>query len=673
MMARSSLPDFLPIRRILKGGVVQRFVTDVDFDGEDFETEVDLSAGVLRVLAGKLQKLPPNAVPIEPSGDTTGSTDRAALVAALALGPVRAAPGGVFYIDQRIDVPSGADIDLGEDSWIYAGSAFAATSADDRNGSMIRVAGATTGAVSTTISTSYWMRDADLTLTSGTGLANGQWLRLLGTNAADLAYGQSDAEVLFELAEVASFAGAVVTLQSKLGGNHAFGKPVVSYAPNIGTKIQNLNLDANGKLIAVGLELEGCVRLELGYVSGRGFSRTVVSEYGCKSTVREELVSRGGNNMLHHIDSCQFGLTKLARSTSEGLRVHASGIPRAMVWLDGHCVGEYMERGQFEHVGVGYRIHGGYGCGFGSLMVHDCDPTAAIARDATLQGNIVGAAFDGGMNDLAGASFGWNNSFGQILVSGMDFNSYDTCCVYFHDSYQNSFADIQILNKGRTPLTATNAAVGVVMADVSGTIGSINAQGVYRSTRTKNVVCRVNIDSIVHDPRGGQGSVANTTVWITHGGGLGTSPVVKHIRADSNSNIFVCGSPWTSTPDRTFCVDRLTSDGYDHCMVMPMPATGTIVAGDVVRFNGSNTASREAIGPHRTNAVAVDTQYNGWCAIAHGKSLAKHTGTAAVIGNWLEANAANQLVVNDAATGATTQRFKALSPSFSGLVQVVPG
>jgi hypothetical protein len=46
---RTALPDFLPIRRILVDGVVQPFVTDIDFDSAALDVDVDESAGVATI------------------------------------------------------------------------------------------------------------------------------------------------------------------------------------------------------------------------------------------------------------------------------------------------------------------------------------------------------------------------------------------------------------------------------------------------------------------------------------------------------------------------------------------------------------------------------------------------------------------------------------------------
>lgn len=638
------------------------------------------------MLRAQIDSLDKGESGLDPSGVASGVSDYTRMADEFARGrSVELVDGGVYYLSQRLDIPSGLRLFCRGQATIKRGTAFASGGADDRTNSIVRVAGAATGTVNTTLSATVPMGQPALALTNASGAnlpAAGSWLRTLGDNVADLFGGQSDAEVCDELHHVsdAYVSGTSITLASRTCMQHAIGKPVTSFAPFIGNPtratVEGIYFDWSGAgTTAVAVELTSAVNVAIRRIAGRNLTRSIVDTKGSKNCRIDEPVNRGDCNATTLFDSAHLVTIDRLWCTGEFGRVNAAGNPRPQVTCDNMCVGISVRNSTMRKVAACFRTWGGIMIVFDGLDAHDVDITEITTRDAdAIASNanaVLGSVFDGGPAHIPIATFYFGVTLRGIRATAVTQpHITNQCAIYAHDGWLNDFSDIRIQNKGNSPLSAGSYLVGMIISDTDGIMDNVQFHGVTHGIRTRNAMDRWIIDNMYMNAAAGEGSSGSAPFVFDHQGGLNTGPIFGTVRADNFGVPFYFDTEFLALPDRGIHFKHLYVDGYYGENVYCVNYGAGPDGGSVLRLTGgSPEAVAETTGPSPRNIIAMGAAVNGWGLAAFGDAMAKFTGTAAVRGDILEANNAGQLVVNNSAASVLNARWRAIHASASGFVR----
>lgn len=590
--------------------------------------------------------------------------------------------GVTYELDEPLDVPSGGVIECSGIAFLAPSEDFddaaGVSDPDDRTVSLIRIRGAASGTVNTTLSVTANQGDTSITLTNASGanaITAGVRLMFEGTNEADEWSTESDSEVLIEHVQVDSsyVSGTTIPLTRKLAIQHATGKPVVSYSPNNGATLRGVELvvDTTAKTIPVGIEATNAINVRLERVTGRGFSRAVIDMVGCDAVTMREIVGRGDSNAdvllksVHHCD-----IDRITHTGEHG-RVHDEGVPRWVYNIDDHCVEcSVTVIKSRKTAGGGAQFWGGLNCTVEAIYAQDVDCTAIRNRNPDYADTvIIGSVFQGGPADLDIAVFGESNRVGAIECSAVTGPNLGTLefAVYVHDQKAIKIGSIKVHNLGDSPQTAGSYLNGVLISDSDGSINSIECRGCRVGLMTQNALDNLKIDTVIIDGSAGEGASGSIGILYDHKGGLNTSPSIRFAQIGNVGNYVYFGTEWLSGPDRALTIDAVKFDGFIGSNVKAIEySSGT--SGTVMRIN--DTAAPEASGPADTNAIAMIPSVNGWGLVAYNGGLAKHTSTAAVTGNLLVADSSGNLVVGTPSMAAHKSAFRAVAASSGGYVAV---
>ncbi len=548
---------------------------------------------------------------------------------------------------------------------------------DDRTVSLFRARGTLDGVVSTTLSETANQGDKQIKVTSATLVAAGMRLRLQGDNSADQWAGESDAEILIEhvVVDASYVSGTTVPLTRALGVQHAIGKPVLSEVPARNITIAGIEfiVDPDSKTVPVGIELTNAVDVKLNRIKGRGFSRMLLdakgSEFNCP-----EITCRGASNGAVYLSTCQHYQIGDINWTGEYGRVHPVGIPRRPFTIDDHCVNGNVNNVWARTAVGGAAAFGGINCRIGLIRAHDIDCSEIRSRDPEYSGGnsarVFGYVWHGGAAELPDATFGEGCMIGAIHASAVTQPSLgaEEFAVYLHDHQKMAVGDILIENLGDSPQTAGHYMNGVLFSDFDGHVGSILVRGSRIGVMTQNFTNDTRVESVQVNGAAGEGASGTIGLMLDNHNGANYSLRIGFLQCYNTPAYLYFGSEWPSAPDEAVIIDRVEFDGFHgtDCQIMAI-ASGA--PGDIVRI-ASGGASVEATGPYRAQAVLMNVPVNGYAAIAHENAVAKHSGTAAVKGDILEAANDGTLVVNNSPSTPYTAKWIAHRASGGGYVSV---
>lgn len=618
---------------------------------------------------------------VEPSGDTTGTTDSAAMAAQLAAtNELRLEDGAIYYIDTRLDLTSGAQLNLGTAEIRLGSNWNSAGGTDDRTNSVFRISGTTSGSVATTLAATEPQGSSAILLTSGTGVSVGQWLRVYGQNLTVGINTIVDSVHCSELVKVASISGSPsITLDGVTYYHADIGHSVQSYAPVESVSISGGYLNTNGEIAAVGIELTNSVNVSIKDTKFRGFTRTAVDMSGCKFVSCQGLINRGQcNGFVFGSTSHAVDLDKMTAS-GEFDRYHSSGVARHQFWIINHCVDFAVTNVSLRKVCAVAAIWGGLNCGLngGSAVDVDCAQIVTTAVAAERSSGMVGILFEGGngpINDYTCFGRGvYMRNWSIVGAHQPSLNSQKI--IYAHDHYNATLDSISVLNAGQNPLDAGGYLGGMLVSDFTGLITNINMKGTYRALETNNVISAVMLDNFTAEAYGGAGTYGTQYGMYFDHSATGSSLQVGHVRLINYQGIMQFGTSFTVDPDYTWHWDTLRLDTEVFKQIVPVRSNSTVVRGTVGHLQDPTATTYDAVieatGPNAKQCVFLGAVTNNWTLAALGDATALHTGTAAKRSDFLVADASGNLVVTTNAANTNSTVYLCRRPSASGRVYAV--
>ena len=218
------------------------------------------------------------------------------------------------------------------------------------------------GKMNTTLAALAAKGAAAVTVTAAGTIAIDDWVLIQGRNATSNSYLDSDGNnvSLSELVQVANVVGNVLTLTAPTEIYHAAGVTARAIAPLSSVQVKDLDLDAAGGTVAVGVLTRSCVGVTVTGVSGAGFSRGLVGlDEGTMQNRIDVILSRGENNGIVFIDSAHKGVLGRVTCDPGGLRNHANGIPRGLIHLRNRPTDWIFAQSLLEHACIGLNFWGG--------------------------------------------------------------------------------------------------------------------------------------------------------------------------------------------------------------------------------------------------------------------------------------------------------------------------
>lgn len=677
-----ALDDLLPIRRIKVDGEVQPFVRDIDFDSGTIDVTVDEAAGVATVgLGSRVPQLPSTASVIQPSGDTTGATDRAAIQAALTAGrPVYLVPGATYYLDQAVTLPTGAKLLCSGPgrAVVQAASAWApaAGSADDRTIALLLATGTVGSTVNTTLATIALRGDRQINPTSTTSMVDGTWLLLQGTtdtHSTGDVYNASGQEAVEQIVQLSGApAAGWVTLAQGCRSNHRItGTTVKDCTPVTDVEIHGIDFVTTGNH-ACAISCRYAARIRVSDVSFSGFARAGLDAYGVHALHVGHVHNAGGCNSLVKGETCQDCIIGDGSWTyaATATRYHANGIPRAQIDFSGRCYGLSIDVGTLGRGVCAMRLVGSFGCSVAFFTAVDFDSAQSKSRDPQTLGSQVATGLESGANDTSGpeaAEFGFGNHFEGILC--IDHRHDDAgsvpsdagVCVYLHDDYLTTVGSIQVLNKGRTYTDSLNGdgnffCAGVSFKDWIGTVDSIGMTGVSYAIQTYGSYVNAQIAAVNLHGNAGR-SLAVYPTYFNHAGESGL--YFGTLRIDGYGHWIRFGSSFADVAMR---IGTLICSTDIFTNVIPAYASSAVTVGKIVEMASTGTASTTKRRCAHAGAATVKPAVcaiggpfdvsTGWVMVSllPGRMNTIETAAAVNAGDKLESNASSVAAVNASTT-----------------------
>ncbi len=539
---------------------------------------------------------------------------------------------------------------------------FVGVGADTATNALVKIQGSvSTATINTTLSASAPRGATTVTVASATGITAGQWLRIQGHNSVD-AGGMSDGAsvVLTEIAKVTNVAGVTLTLATPLLQYHGNGVSVVACTPVEDVQLEGLELYSPGGTFANGFVCEYARRVEIRRVSGQGFSRALVEmRGGSRRWTVDRVHSNGECNAIVMADSANDGAISGVTSAEDGIREHASGVPRAGITLWERSSDIRVSDCTLQRLPSGLRTWGGVNISFDQILIRDTDTTSIVARDPIIQGAEVGSGVDSGANRIGDESFGYTVNYNNVHVEDAKSPDDATACGwYFHDIFNIQITNCSVNHRGTT--TSYTKYGGLYLKDCSGDVESFKVRGCANAFRTRGFPTvdfqHLEVDGSLSDGTGA------AYVSLEHGGGAGSSPNIRKLTF-GNTTLFVrFGADFQSVPDWRLRIGQInTSIGEMSEAILAYNNTGvSFSVGDVVEMDPASPAGKLYVktpsGPNpRCGVVVVGGPYDvatGFMLVAPLPTPARCAVTcssaAVSVGDYLEANASRQGVSQSA-------------------------
>lgn len=611
-----------------------------------------------------------------PSGDSATEADVSNILAFLAThDEIRLAPGD-YYVQAKWALPKGKRMRcIGGNARFLPGTQWVDGAADDNAADcVLDIVGDTTVTVNTTLSVAPISGNRTITLTSVANITAGMWLRIRFQNS-------SAAIFIFNAKVVAPPSGNVVTLDrivpmnGNLNGAGALGPVVQSVDPWIASDeskptLEGIEFDWTGKKNAVGVRVLNADGVWFDRVSGTGFSRTVIHVDVAARFDTYELYSSGNNNGLIHVDNIHYGENVNCKAEGWLGRVHAFGVPRAAVRRGPGCVA--WNQNNLHTVGVagGFDYSGGDGCKLDGFFADDIDATEIQTRNPDFTGPTLpyGAAINGSPAAVGPltypwswvASFGRSNTYTNITILRFRGRYQDatSCGIFAHDDLTANWSNVNVYNVG----PAYNQGIYSTAIRINDTFPSswtnIMIRGGTWGIHTRNLGgCRMKNVTIDGDGPVGGASMASALI-IGHGANSFEIDGL-YIGNAGYAIQFEVGSEFASNPGLNCRIKNAQIDGFYHeeIIFVPCNAGANPTWSDVLTIAADATM---ATAPATMNGImAAYLKTANFVPVSVKGGLAKLSG-AATPGDFLQANASNQLVVT-ASPVANTSYYQCLS------------
>lgn len=626
-----------------------------------------------------------------PSGPNAGER----ILAALAGGATELRLSGVYELNETLIITPDQVSDVsrfgaptlifdGSPSTVFVPSATFTPSpllADDGDNALIRIEGVLDPTFSTLITTAALPSESELvTFDSIVGLDPDDWLALEGhIDPANDMSGMNMGDFLTarEITQVKTPAAATVlyspTVQWHSRTNGGVGTPstVTRVRPMLDVVVSGIGFYAAGGTIAVGLSLGYAAKLTLQDLWFQGFSRYGLElRRGARDHQLRHIRGKGELNALIGSRSSMCGVwTDIVSDGSNTRRDHVLGVPVGQLSFYDRSMHIAVGDFKLEHAVVGVRTWGGMGLSFSHGLIRDMNAEASFVRDPTIPSRQQGVGVDMGTTTLGWNEFGMKQSFQDVHLESCFVETADplTSGWYYHDQYSPSIGNCSISNFGQTPLAAGRNCYGMFVQDlVGGELFDFSWRGVQNMLQLHGAQISIDVGAISFEGTSGAGLSGDIGIWFNmvaqayprFRGPVTASNVVNPIVFDPVN--------YAAFPDYTISIPSYLNKNYGRienadAVVFLNSSAALLNPGDVVEIDPASApnGTRAAIattGPTQFGAVVLTvTGVGGWGLMAmlpNRHAMVNVTGVGNA-GDILEANAANQLVVNNAAAPRT--------------------
>lgn len=596
---------------------------------------------------------------------------------------------GDFYLESALVLRNGVVL-CGQGSRTRLIPTFTGT-ADDLTNAVIKVIGALdTATMSTTLSATKQKGMPSVTVAAAGTIAAGGYLVVEGSNSAANSSGDSDGAsvTVDEVMKVASVASNTLTLSGYTVCHHATGKTAKAVVPVVDVTVKNLSIraDLGSGTVAAGIGMRYAVGLRVRNVTGGGFAQALVScDKGSRDITIDGVRHTGGSNAIVYASSAHEGRVWRVSCDPNGVRGHASGVPRALITLRNRCSEWQGGDLHLEKGWIGLRIWGGNHIQFDNVLVRDCSTQDAYARivaaSETNSGNHLGVGVDGGAAPLAIAEYGRGIQLSDVTVE--DCTGYDglaafvSPAIYYHDWIESQLSNISLINTGLE--SGSNRYMsGMVISDSNGTLKGLRVEGLNYGIMTKNSFVGVKVYGYTYSATAGDGVNSTTALYLDHGGAGDLS--IDGFTSSNSSAVIRFGSTFNATPDWTMRIrDFAANGGRWSDLLLAYNNTATAFApGDVVDLLAASPAGKRYVDTAtaaglRCASVAIgstgDIGANTFLFVAPlpaREAMVKATTAAVAVGDHLVASATARRAVTSASPAAFTSLGKALTDKAAG-------
>lgn len=392
-------------------------------------------------------------------------------------------------------------------SWLPSG-------ADDPTNCMVQVAGAVVGGgFSSTLSARANRGDTTLTITTTAGMAVSRRYRLQGNNANDEGMSEGANQLTTEIVEIASVdSGTAVTLKWPCQVHHASGHTVVEVTTVSDVVLAGLRLSAEGGSHAAGVHVRMGERVRMFDLDVSGFSRAAIDcDHGAWDVQIDGVYSRGEVNSIVAMDSAHGFSVRGVRCSPSGLRYHAAGVARALLWVPNDCNAGKFTDCELRRGTQAIAIRSGHNIHVANTTVDDFVPDEGYTRQVAAGEHTGGSQFGivtGGANpsDYNARTQGVTMhrvSVGECFTTNAAAEFY---CFFLHDTYQGVFDGLRAQNTGKGNTSSGNLMRGLRATDCGSTLANYVCKGYLRGLVLKGTTGLDKVLGYTYDFTAGTGN-----------------------------------------------------------------------------------------------------------------------------------------------------------------------
>ncbi len=541
-----------------------------------------------------------------------------------------------------------------------------ASRADDPTNYIMSFAGAPLGSSTTTTDVIYRGTTINIPVANSAilALSPGDEIEIAGFNGTSEYYLSQEITVANrEVCRVASVPdGTHITLTAAVRIHHISGSVVRKVFTISHVKVQDLAINGSGHNIAVGLNFSYAHDVEVSGLTVQGFSRTTVAMMNCTESWKlHDSHSLGEINGFIHADAAHGGEVYNLTSAADGLRNHALGVPRGLIYTRNDPDLLEVHDCEFSHGTTGCWFRHGHNLSLSRVKFRDFDPRPAFVAlvAANEKGGMIAVVETGGTfvsPPFGDAQFLQNIIWDKIHVIDCVIDSdaqggAPAAAFYFHDA-TGKVTDCSIVNQG-----GSNFLQGFHSQDAIGWIKDLLVNG-HNYGLSLHGVYVPNIDGYIYNPVSGSG--ASHSIGIAFDIGQ-APPTFSRVQNDMMRFVGGIGTP----PELR--IQNVLINGRHYDVIQPIVNKSGVAAtttGQAMEIDNTASPARPGILQFKTPTAATqkvvlvvntpwDPSNDGdtlFGAVLPQRCQALLDATAGVPGDLVEITTAKRLHVNNATT-----------------------
>lgn len=501
---------------------------------------------------------------------------------------------------------------------------------DDPVNTAIKIAGSLNVAKMNTTLTAVAPKGASSIAVANAGtIAAGDYIVIEGSNTGGQDLGGHSGGLLGEVVQVASsYAGGLtIPLAWPLYQTHGTtGITAKAVTPAVGVSVTGgLILGSQGGVTtACGVHATYAVDVQVDQLAGEGFSRAAIDIESCTWFRSSGYLSRGNQNCWYFLSSvCGFDVEDF--DGVQGVaRVHASGLPRAQIYLRRRCTDGRIHDGRLVCGYAGIFQAGGQSITIENVHIRDQEITQAIYDRAVAGGEFQAGGkwalgWGAGHAPLAMAEFAIGCTYSNITTEDLrapnatgwnDVSPRRAMAAYIHDTLRCTVSNIVC-----THWDSGTPVCGIVFSDVDGSASNLIVKGHDFGVSFENFNCDIKVDNYRFDAVRGSSPNAVIPLYLNYDPSSNRGPRFNGIHSSNANSLIWFGGSFTGDANLKIR-DLITDQGEWSEVVLGNNQSGTAFAcGDIVEVDSANTGADLRIVTPNTGG----TDYSGrLVAVASG-------------------------------------------------------